>query len=75
MEYVPAFTFTRLILSLRKLYAQDLRDRRGRDIDTAFSLTSTSSHDVAGGAIVLVDTTNRQNDGEEQGGEQDEEIQ
>ena len=47
-EYVPAFVLTpRLVLSLRELYARDLRGRRGSDIDTAFGLTSSGRGTVA----------------------------
>lgn len=77
MMYVPAFTLTpRLVLSLRHLYARDLRSRHGSDIDTAFGLTS-SGHAAVVSEIVFAD--GGQNLGKEQGreevGEQDGEIQ
>ena len=54
-EYVPAFVLApRLVLSLRKLYAQDLRGRCGSDIDTAFGLTS-SGHGAVGSQIVFAE--------------------
>ena len=56
MEYIPPYTLVpRFILSLRKLYTSDLRGRRGSNIDTAFGLTSTSSHGAAASVIMFVD--------------------
>ena len=67
MEYVPAFTLTpRLILSLRKLYARDLRSRDGSDIDTAFSLVSTSDDATITMSVVTFADTG-QNEGDRQG--------
>ena len=54
IQYVPAFTLVpRFILSLRKLYARDLRGRRGNEIDTAFSLTSASNHGAAAASAIM----------------------
>ena len=54
-EFVPAFVFTpRLVLSLRELYARDLRGRCGSDIDTAFGLTS-SGHGAVASQIVFAE--------------------
>ena len=70
IEYIPPYTLVpRLILSLRALYARDLQGRRGSDIDTAFGLTSTSSHGAAVSAIMFAD------DGQNEGLEEREEIQ
>ena len=44
-EWIPISTLVpRFILNLRELYAYDLQGRRGSNIDTAFGLTSASSH-------------------------------
>ena len=79
LEYVPAFVLThRLILSLRKLYARDLRGRCGSDIDTAFGLTSSGCGAVGsqivfaeGGQNVVEETSeerdNEQGEGPEEG--------
>ena len=87
--YVPAFVLTpRLVLSLRELYARDLRGRCGSDIDTVFGLTSSGRATVAGeivfadGGENVVETQGEEQDEErsngregEQDGEQDEGIQ
>ena len=66
IEYVPAFMLTpRLVLSLRELYARDVRGRCGSEIDTAFGLTSISSSTVTSG-IIFLDT------GQDESDEQDE---
>ena len=45
VEWIPISTLVpRFILNLRELYACDLQGRRGSNIDTAFGLTSASSH-------------------------------
>ena len=68
MEYIPPYTLVpRFILSLRALYARDLQGRRGSDIDTAFGLTSASSHGTVTSVIMFMDA--RQNEGLEQGEE------
>lgn len=68
MESVPAITLVpRFILSLRKLYARDLRGRRGSDIDIAFGLTSGCSHGAVVSVIMFADA--RQNERVEQGEE------
>ena len=55
VEYVPAFVLTpKLILSLRELYARDLRGRCGSDIDSAFGLTSSGCGAV-GSQIVFAE--------------------
>lgn len=70
MESIPPYTLVpRLILSLRKLYARDLRGGRGGNIDTAFGLTSGSGHGAAVSAIMFADG------GENEGSDQGEEIQ
>ena len=70
MEYIPPYTLVpRFILNLRKLYARDLRGRRGSEIDTAFGFTSTSSHGAGASAIMFTDA------GQNEGVEQGEEIQ
>ena len=67
-EYIPIFTLVpRFILNLRELYARDLQGRRGSDIDTAFGLTSASSHGPVASAIMFAEGA--QNEGEEQGEE------
>ena len=67
--YVPAFVLTpRLVLSLRELYARDLRRGCGSDIDTAFGLRS-SSRATVGSQIAFAE--GGQNVGEEQGEERD----
>ena len=72
-EAVPAFVLTpRLVLSLRDLYARDLRGRRGSDIDTAFGLTS-SGLDTMTVASQIVFAEGGENMGEEQGEERDDE--
>lgn len=63
LEYVPVYTLTpRFILSIRKLYARDVRGRRGSGIDTGFGLSL--GHGAGGTAIVFVDA--EQNDGVEE---------
>ena len=63
MQDVPAYVLTpRLVLSLRELYARDLRGRCGSDIDTAFGLTSS-----------IIFAEGRQNVVEEPGEERDDE--
>ncbi|KAF8552029.1 hypothetical protein OG21DRAFT_1486496 [Imleria badia] len=53
LEYVPMYTLTpRFILSIRELYARDVR--RGGRIDTGFGV-SLSGSDTEGTAIVFVD--------------------
>ena len=70
MEMIPPYTLVpRFTLSLRKLYARDLRGRRGSNIDTAFGLTSASDHGAAVSPIMFVD------DGQNEGLGQGEEIQ
>ena len=70
MAYIPPYTLVpRFILSLRKLYARDLRGRRGTDIDTAFGLTSAPNHGAVTSAIMFADA------GHNEGLEQSEEIQ
>ena len=65
VELIPPYTLVpRFILSLRKLYARDIRGRHGRDIDTAFGFTSASDHGAAVSTIMFVD--GRQDEGEEQ---------
>ena len=55
LEFVPAFVLTpRLVLSLRELYARDLRGRCGSDIDSAFGLTS-SGRGAVGSQIVFAE--------------------
>ena len=69
-EYIPIFTLVpRFILNLRDLYAHDLQGRRGSNIDTAFGLSSTPGHGPVASAIVFAE------DGQNEGGEQGEEIQ
>ena len=70
VEYVPGVILVpRLILSLGKLYARDLRSRGGSDIDTAFGFISASSHGAAASAIMFADG------GQDEGVEQGEDIQ
>ena len=70
MEYIPPYTLVpRFILSLRKLYARDLRGRPGSEIDTAFGFTSVSGHGAGASAIMFAEG------GQNVGSEQDEEIQ
>ena len=65
---IPIFTLVpRFILNLREFYARDLQGRRGSDIDTAFGLTSTSSHGPTASAIMFA--SGGQNEGREQGDE------
>ena len=72
-QLIPPYTLVpRFILSLRKLYARDLRGRRGSDIDTAFGFTSVFSHGVDVNAIVFAD--GGQNKGLEQGEEIEMEV-
>jgi len=55
LQQIPPFTLVpRFILSLRELYARDLRGRRG-DIDTAFGLRSGSVYGAALGVITFAD--------------------
>ena len=84
MMGVPAFVLTpRLVLSLRDLYARDLRGRCGNDIDTAFGLTLSGSAAVTSGIFFADDGQNVDEGqgerwdgkGEQQGGEWDGEIQ
>ena len=76
MEYIPPYTLVpRFILSLRKLYARDLRGRHGGDIDTAFGFAPTSTRGAAASVIMFADAG--QNEGLEEGEEiqmQDREI-
>ena len=54
MEYTPAITLVpRFILSLRKLYAHDLRSRRGSEIDAAVGLSSADGRGAVASAIVF----------------------
>ena len=68
------FTLTpRFILSIRALYARDLRGRtESRDMDNEFGLTSVSGHGVGGTAMVFADVG--QNEEGLEGLEQDGEI-
>ena len=69
-DYIPIFTLVpRFILNLRELYARDCNGGRGSNIDTAFGLTSASSHGPVASAIVFAE------DEQNEGGEQGEEIQ
>lgn len=69
IQFVPTFTLTpRLILSLRELYARDLRGRCGGEIDTAFGLTSTCGHSAAA-SVVMFANGERQDDVLEHGEE------
>lgn len=53
---VPVFTLTsRFILNMRALYARDVRNRGGSEIDTGFGLSSLSNPGVGGTAIVFAD--------------------
>ncbi|KAF8549538.1 hypothetical protein OG21DRAFT_1500343 [Imleria badia] len=55
LEYVPLFTLSpRFIMSIRELYARDVRGGRGGGIDTGFGL-SLSSCNAAGTTIVFAD--------------------
>ena len=64
MNYIPAYTLSpRFILSLRRLYARDVRGGLGSDIDTAFGLTSLPG----AGASAIVFANGGQNEGLEQG--------
>lgn len=50
------FTLTpRFILSVRALYARDLRSRSGCGIDTGFGLSSICHSEVGGTAMVFAD--------------------
>lgn len=65
MVYVPAFTLTpRLVLSLRQLYARDVRGGPRGDIDTGFGLTSMAGHCSIGSVIIFAERG--QNGDEEQ---------
>ena len=85
VEYVPAFVLApRLVLSLRKLYARDLRGKCGSDIDTAFGLTSSGHATIASQIVFAEDGENvveepdeerEEGQGEGQDAEQDEGIQ
>ena len=67
-EYIPIFTLVpRFILNLRELYAHDLQGRRGSKIDTAFGLTSASSHGPVVSTIMFAEVG--QNEDREQGEE------
>lgn len=57
MQIIPPCTLVpRFILSLRKLYARDLRGRfSGSNIDTAFGLTTASGNGTAASTIVFAD--------------------
>ena len=69
-EYIPILTLVpRFILNLRELYARDLQGRCGSNIDTAFGLTSASSHGPVASAIMFSE------DGQSEVEEQNEEIQ
>ena len=68
VQFITMFTLVpRFILNLRELYARNLQSRCGSNIDTAFGLTSASSHDPVVSAIMFAE--------DEQSGEQSEEIQ
>ena len=85
VEYVPAFVLApRLVLSLRKLYARDLRGKCGSDIDTAFGLTSSGHATIASQIVFAEDGENvveepdeerEEGQGEGQDAEKDEGIQ
>ena len=63
-QVAPMFTLVpRFILNLRELYAHDLQGRRGSNIDTAFGLTSASSHGPVASVIMFAE--DGQNEGEE----------
>ena len=63
-QSIPIITLVpRFILNLRELYARDLQGRRGSNIDTAFGLTSASSHGPVASVIVFAE--DGQNEGEE----------
>ncbi|KAF8553933.1 hypothetical protein OG21DRAFT_1603838 [Imleria badia] len=62
LEWVPMYTLTpRFIVSVRELYARDVRGRRGEGIDTGFGLSS--GRGAGGTAIVFADV--EQNEGSE----------
>lgn len=62
LEFVPIYTLTpRFIISIRKLYANDVEGRRGGGIDTGFGLPSTGGADRT--VIVFADV--EQNEGAE----------
>ncbi|KAF8553927.1 hypothetical protein OG21DRAFT_1509575 [Imleria badia] len=55
LEWVPVYTLTpRFIMSIRELYARDVRGRRGEGIDTGFGFSS-SGRGAGGTAIVFAD--------------------
>jgi len=52
LQLVPIFTLTsRFIISIRELYAHDVRGTRGEGIDTGFGLPSHGGS--AGGTVVM----------------------
>ena len=68
VQYIAPFTLVpRFVLSLRELYARDLKGRVGGDIDTAFGLTSESGRGAALSAIKFA--ASAQNEGDDQGEE------
>jgi len=53
---VPMVTLTpRFIISIRKLYAHDVRRRRGEGIDSGFGMSTLSGRSTPGTAMVLAD--------------------
>ena len=68
-DVAPYTLVPRFILTLRKLYARDLRGIHGSEIDTGFGLTSPSDHGAAASTIMFADG------GQNEALEQDEEIQ
>ena len=74
LQGIPPVTLVpRFILNLRELYANDLRDRRGSNIDTAFGLGSGFEQGAARSTIVFAEP--RQNENEEQDDEMEMDIQ
>lgn len=66
---VPVFTLApRFILSIRALYARDLRYRQDYGIDTGFGFSSLSNPSAGGTAMVFAD------DGRSEKSERDEEM-
>ena len=56
IEYIPTVTLVpRFIIGLRRVFACDIRGRRGSEIDTAFGSTSISGRGIAPSTILFAD--------------------
>jgi len=63
VETVPIATMApRFVLSMRELYARNVRGGRGHGIDTGFGFSALTGHGTSRSAIVFADSGRRNED-------------